>query len=110
MEGNASSDEDLRFGVEIGFTGSSSALYSFAHIGGEGVGCHPSTDNEITMTHRAVFVRKPPRIRQTIHRNLDVTGEHRPTAPKGTVMKRLFVGLSTTVRHAAASRGVGADA
>jgi hypothetical protein len=62
------------------------------------------------MTHRAAFVRKPPRIRQTIHRNLDVTGEHRPTAPKGTVMKRLFVGLSTTVRLCGGVAGVGADA
>jgi hypothetical protein len=110
MEGNAKSDEDLRFGVEIGFTGSSPALYSFAHIGGEGVGCHPSTDNEITMTHRAVFVRKPPRIRQTIHRNLAVTGEHWPTAPETnrdeTTVRGAINDCAAMRRH----RGVGADA
>jgi hypothetical protein len=37
-----------------------------------------------------------PRILQGIRRNVCVTGHHGPTATKGTVMKRLIVGLSMT--------------
>ena len=38
-----------------------------------------------------------PRTLQGIRRNVCVTGHHGPTATKGTVMKRLIVGLSMTV-------------
>jgi hypothetical protein len=57
----------------------------------------PRTDEEITVTREALFVRRLPRIRQGVRRNPYVAGHHGPTATKGTVMKRLIVGLSTTV-------------
>jgi hypothetical protein len=55
------------------------------------------TDEEITVTRETLFIRRLPRIRQGVRRNLYVAGHHGPTATNGTVMKRLIVGLSTTV-------------
>ena len=49
------------------------------------------------MTREALFIRGLPRILQGIRRNVDVAGRRGPTATKETVMKRLIVGLSTTV-------------
>ncbi|MDT5162961.1 MAG: hypothetical protein QOC90_3271 [Mycobacterium sp.] len=49
------------------------------------------------MTREVLFIRGLPRILQGIRRNVDVAGRRGPTATKETVMKRLIVGLSTTV-------------
>jgi hypothetical protein len=49
------------------------------------VGVPPRTDEEITVTHEALFSRRLPRIRQGIRRNVYVAGRHGPTATKGTV-------------------------